>query len=72
MGKYTQKLQELKRRQAKERINYTRINQYLVGATNEDGEERTFRTSGNYEYIQNFMDELRDQGFDNVSIISQY
>lgn len=72
MGKYTQKLQELKRRQAVKQINYTRINQYLVGATNEHGEERTFRTSGNYEYIQNFMDELRDQGFDNVSIISQY
>lgn len=72
MGKYTSQLKELKRRQVTQRINYTRINQYLVGATNEAGEERTFRTSGNYEYIQNYMDELRDQGFDNVSIISQY
>lgn len=74
MGKYSAALKQLKQKMDREtRLSRdTRQNQYTVVATNEEGVERLFRTSGTRTFIQNYMDELREQGFTNVAIIAEY
>ena len=73
MGKYTAQLRQLKYKMDRERtMSTTRTNQYSVEAINEDGITRIFRISGTRAFIENYMDELRDQGFNNVAIISEY
>ena len=73
MGKFSSQLKMLKQKMDRDsRLNNNRENQYTVMATNEEGEERTFRTQGTRTFIQNYMDELREKGFTNVAIIAEY